>query len=222
MGTAQNRKVYARHGAGENMFGVSFANLKLLKKEIKKDHDLAVKLWESGNVDAMSLATMIADPNGVDEDTMDRWLQGLNYYLLVDLLVGGIVSKSPYAKSKMEKWTRSEEEFTGQAGWDLLSQIAMNDQELPDDYFEAYLETIEADIHNRKNRTKHAMNMALIAIGIRNDALEKKAIAAAEKIGKVDVDHGETSCKTPDAIPYIKKARARQKAKAAKKNAKKT
>ena len=36
MGTAQNRKIYARHGVGETMFGVSFANLNTLKKQIKK------------------------------------------------------------------------------------------------------------------------------------------------------------------------------------------
>ncbi|MGQ0518236.1 DNA alkylation repair protein, partial [Bacillus sp. D-CC] len=29
------------------------------------------------------------------------------------------------------------------------------------------------------------------------------------KIGKVQVDHGATSCKTPDAESYIKKARER-------------
>ncbi|HBY07660.1 MAG TPA: DNA alkylation repair protein, partial [Chloroflexi bacterium] len=60
MGTAQNRKIYARHGVGENMFGVSVANLKTLKKQIKKDHTLALQLWSSGNHDARYLATMIA------------------------------------------------------------------------------------------------------------------------------------------------------------------
>ena len=40
-GTAQNRKVYARHGAGENMFGVSFANLEKLRKQIKVNHELS-------------------------------------------------------------------------------------------------------------------------------------------------------------------------------------
>ena len=33
MGTAQNRKVYARHGIGEPMFGVSFGNLKELMEK---------------------------------------------------------------------------------------------------------------------------------------------------------------------------------------------
>ena len=35
LGTAQNRKVYKRHGAGEDLFGVSFANLGKLQKKIK-------------------------------------------------------------------------------------------------------------------------------------------------------------------------------------------
>ena len=35
MGTEQNRRVYARRGAGDNQFGVSFANLNLLKKSYK-------------------------------------------------------------------------------------------------------------------------------------------------------------------------------------------
>jgi|GEM_PF-2575689 hypothetical protein len=51
MGTAQNVKIYKRHGAGDNLFGVSFANLKLLKKQIKTDHKLAEKLWRTGNSD---------------------------------------------------------------------------------------------------------------------------------------------------------------------------
>jgi hypothetical protein len=33
----------------------------------------------------------------------------------------------------------------------------------------------------------------------------------AARIGKVKVDHGETGCKTPDAVPYIKKAVERKK-----------
>ena len=53
------------------------------------------------------------------------------------------------------------------------------------------------------------MNLALIAIGIYKPTLRKQAIAAARRIGKVEVDHGETSCKTPDAESYIVKAAAR-------------
>jgi len=39
LGTDQNVKICKRHGAGENLYGVSFANLKQLKKKIKADKD---------------------------------------------------------------------------------------------------------------------------------------------------------------------------------------
>jgi 3-methyladenine DNA glycosylase AlkD len=51
-GSAQTRKTYARHGAAEPMFGVSFATLKTMRKRIGVDHQLALALWETGNFDA--------------------------------------------------------------------------------------------------------------------------------------------------------------------------
>ena len=90
----------------------------------------------------------------------------------------------------MEKWTKSKNEWIGRAGWQLLAQLAMTDNELPDTYFEEYLKTIRKSIHGSKNRTKEAMNNALIAIGVRNNTLEKKALAVAADIGKIDVEHG--------------------------------
>lgn len=212
-GTEQNRKIYKRHGSGDNLFGVSFANLKKLKKEIKKDHELAEKLWETGNIDAQILATMIGDPKKIKREDIESWLKDINYYVLIDEYVSNIVSKSPLAKELMEEWINSEDEWVGRAGWQLLSIIAMKDKELPNDYYKGYLKKIEDKIHESKNRTKHTMNNAIIAIGMRNNELEDMSLKAASRIGKVEVDHGVTSCKTPDAAEYIKKAWQRKRRK---------
>ena len=45
--------------------------------------------------------------------------------------------------------------------------------------------------------------MAVVLIGCRSAAFRKAATAAAKRIGKVEVDHGETSCETPDAAAFI-------------------
>ncbi|KAA0797047.1 DNA alkylation repair protein [Bacillus tropicus] len=207
-GTEQNRKTYKNHGAKEPLFGVSFANLKLLKKKIKKDHDLAILLWETKNMDAMTLATMILDPKKVTTELLNKWVQEVDYYCLMDVLMTAICT-SPIAIERMEDWTKSDDEWIGRAGWSLLANIAIKNKTLQDDFFSPYLEEIKENIHNEKNRKKEAMNSALIAIGIRNEDLEQTAIEIARKIGKVQVDHGATSCKTPDAESYIKKARER-------------
>ncbi len=59
------------------------------------------------------------------------------------------------------------------------------------------------------------MNNALIAIGLRNLALETSALAAAAQVGVVDVDHLRTNCETPDAAAYIEKTWTRRSRKAA-------
>lgn len=207
-GTEQNRKTYKNHGAKEPLFGVSFANLKLLKKKIKKDHDLAISLWETKNMDAMTLATMILDPKKVTTELLNKWVQEVDYYCLMDVLMTAICT-SPIAIERMEEWTKSDDEWIGRAGWSLLANIAIKNKTLQDDSFSPYLEEIKENIHNEKNRKREAMNSALIAIGIRNEDLEQTAIEIAREIGKVQVDHGATSCKTPDAESYIKKARER-------------
>lgn len=213
LGTAQNRKVYERHGVAGKMFGVSYANQGRLKKRIKVDQGLAEKLWASGNHDARVLAAMIADPDAVRSSTLDEWSRDLDSYPLTDAFAG-LVARSPFAHAKMRKWTRSSKEFLGQAGWNVLTGIAMKDEELPDSFFEPYLSVVEQRIHRAPSRARYSMNNALIAMGMRNPKLEKRALAVAREIGKVEVDHGQTSCKTPDAADYIRRVKSRKKQRA--------
>lgn len=212
LGTEQNRKIYARHGVGTEMFGVSYANIEKLRKKIKRDHTLAENLWNTGNHDARILATMIADPNQLSTKQVDSWSKDLTNYVITDALVK-LLSNSPLAQKKAEQWNKSKDEWIGSAGWLLNGIVASKDNDLPDAYFEDHLNTIEDKIHTSKNRVKYAMNLALISIGLRNGNLEKKALAAAKRIGTVEVDHGETGCKTPIAAEYIAKVKQRKAAK---------
>lgn len=212
LGTEQNRKVYRKHGVAGEMFGVSYAHLGQLTKEIKKDHELAGELWQTGNHDAQVLATMIADPNRFSAKEIDEWSKDLENYVLADALTK-LVSQTEFAREKAEKWTDSTDEWRGSVGWSLIGILTKN-KNLPDAFFEPFLQTIETDIHHRRNRVRYAMNAALISIGIRSEFLQKQALMVAHKIGSVEVEHGETGCKTPDATDYILKTVERKNKKA--------
>jgi 3-methyladenine DNA glycosylase AlkD len=212
LGTAQNRKVCARHGAPENQYGVSFANLQRLQKRIRVDQALALGLWKSGNTDARILATMIADPAKMTEKVLDGWIGGVRYYVLADA-VASLAIRTTSARGLAERWIREPAEFVAQAGWSMVARLAMQDKTVPEAYFEKFLPLIARTIHAAENRARYAMNNALIAIGIRSDELEREALAVAKAIGPVEVDHGETGCKTPDAVSYIKKSRAHRREK---------
>ncbi len=114
MGTAQNRKVYARHRVDGTMYGVSYGNLERLRKTIKTDHDLAEKLWASGNHDARVLATMIADPAAMTAGQVDSWARDLDNYVLTDAF-SGLVARSAHARRRFEQWAGSTDEWKGTA-----------------------------------------------------------------------------------------------------------
>ncbi len=75
----------------------------------------------------------------------------------------------------------------------------------------AYLAEIEVGVASAPNRTRLAMNSALIALGGYNPCLYESAVACVGRIGPIQVDHGDTGCKTPDPVSYMTKMRARQK-----------
>ena len=209
LGTAQNRKVYARHGVGEPMFGVSFAHLRKLGKKLRPDHDLAQALWASGNHDARVLALAVADPAQTGRSEIEAWAEDLDNYVLIDEMAG-FVARTPFLDGCTDDWIDDGSEWMASAGWTLVAQQALSDNDLRDDYFEMRLVSIESGIATAANRVRHCMNGVLIAIGGRNESLRERATAAARRIGPVVVDHGETSCKTPEAVAYIDRIWARR------------
>ncbi len=211
MGTAQNRKVYRRHGAGENLFGVSFGILNSLRKEIISpegergvNHEHAQRLWASQNIDAQTFATMIADASQLTSDELEYWVQDIFYYPLADAFTS-LVYRTSFAYQKLQTWTLSDHEYTKRIGYGILNEFARGNHGLPDEFFEPYIRRIENELQSSPNRAKESMNNCLIAIGARNQKLRDRVLKAAQKIGRVEIDHGNTACKTFNIAEYLTK-----------------
>lgn len=211
-GSAQTRKTYARHGAPEPMFGVSFATLKTLYKRIKIDQELAEALWDTGNFDARNLAAKIADPAGISSKQLDRWAASPTARMCCGY-VAHLAAESPHGRAKAEKWLAASDDPTRSAAWPLVAAMAMIDEATEDSWFAERLAQIEKSIHAAPNMQRYLMNNALISIGCRNASLRKSAAAIAKRLGTIEVDHGDTDCKTPDAVASIEKAWAHSKSK---------
>jgi len=206
MGTAQNIKIYKRHGAKEPLFGVSFANLGKLRKKIKNNIALARELWQTRNTEARTLACMIADPDEMSASELDSWVVDVNYTTLAGYF-GGLVGKGPFALEKIKIWTHSKAEFVVDSGYSCICQSLKNSPDkLSDALCMQALDWIDHGIHLAPNRAKQAMNNALIAIGTYKENCREKALLVAGRLGKLEIDHGETQCKTSDAISYIQKS----------------
>ena len=203
LGKPGTAKMYARHGVTEPSVGLSAADLARLVKRLGVQQELALELWRSGMHDARVLATKLADPATMTVKELEGWLSDASNYVITDALAE-LAARLPGARSVALRWIQSQDEWRSAAGWNVVASLALAGG-LDDTIALTLLQRIEKSIGGAFNRTRHCMNGALIAIGGSLAGARSRALEVAEKIGKVEVDHGQTSCKTPEAAPYIRK-----------------
>jgi len=187
MGDPKAVEGMARFGIqSSNSFGVSVPKLRTLAREVGRDHQLALKLWETTLHDARLLASMVDDPTQVTIDQMDRWVRDFDSWDVVDGSCGNLFDKTPFAVVKAREWCKREEEFVKRAGFVLMAELAVHDKQAKDKLFLDFLPLIIAGASDRRNFVKKAVNWALRQIGKRNLKLNKAAMSTAVKIQRMD------------------------------------
>ncbi|GGG77191.1 DNA alkylation repair protein [Paenibacillus radicis (ex Gao et al. 2016)] len=207
MGTEQTKKTYIRHGAKEPFFGVKIGDMKKLVKSVKRDQQLALQLYESGNHDAMYLAGLTVNPKTITKSQLQNWVEKAYWYSLAEYTVAGVAAESAYAHELAIEWIESQEEMIAVCGWSTYSNYVSitPDEELDIEEIRAYLARVHASIHTERNRVRYTMNQFVISVGAYVRELTDQAKAVGEAIGKVHVDVGDTACKVPLAKAYIEK-----------------
>ena len=74
------KKVHMSHGAREPFYGVSVEDLKKIQKRIKRDHALAIELYETGISDAMYLAGLNVDDSKMTKKDLNRWVNQASWH----------------------------------------------------------------------------------------------------------------------------------------------
>jgi len=210
-GSESTKRIFLNHGASEPMYGVKIADLKIIQKQVKKDHQLAMELFDTGNYDAMYLAGLIADESKMSKKDIQQWAENSQSSGISEYTVSWVAAESDYGWELGMKWIDSPKEKIASAGWNTLSGvIAMKpDHELDIPTIKKLLQRIIKEIHSAPNRVRYTMNQFVIGVGGYIKELTKDAMETAKKIGDVYVDMGGTACKVPAAMDYIKKMEAK-------------
>jgi len=201
----RTKNTHMKHGAKEPLYGVKVGDLKKILKKTKKDHELSLALFDTGNSDAMYLAGLMADEKKITKQQLNRWVKKAYWYYLSEYTVPWVAAESPYGFELGLEWIRSKEENIASAGWSTLLNYASINDSLDLETYASLLDEVGEKINDAQNRVKYTMNGFVIAIGCYIPELTEKAKEIALKIGKVDVFMGGTSCKVPLATDYIKK-----------------
>jgi len=221
-GSEQTRKIFLRHGATKNMFGVKIGDLKPIEKKEKNNHELALKLFATGNSDAQYLAGLIADPKKFSKNDFENWGLKAEWHMITEYALAWNIAESPICMEICTEWIDSENTNFQESAWAALGAylgIVPNDQ-LDLEFHSKLIERVENTIHSAANIVKYCMNGYLIALGCAVPELTDRCKKAGKKIGKVDVFMGETSCKVPEIITYIEKVEKMNRIGKKKKNAK--
>ena len=208
LGSAKVRAQNAKSGAGDNQFGVSLGDIRALAKKIRTDHPLALSLWETGNVDAQFLATLLIQPKKLSAKEMDRMVRSLTFVRVADWLNAYVVRQHPDKEALRQDWMAADDRWAARAGWDLTAERVAKSPDGLD--LPALLARIEAEMASADPEVQWTMNNTLAAIGIHFPKHRKRAIAIGEKLGiyrDYPVSKGCTSPFAPIWIVYGEPAR---------------
>lgn len=202
-GTEAGRTQLSKQGVMGESFGAPRAEIDRLASAIGSDHDLAEGLWQTGNFDGMFLASRLVVASRLTRADLERWVRRVNSYPTA-VLMAGIAARTRDALTCVRDWTESTREFVRACGYEALAGMLAAGAPVGDDELADFLTHIVNEIHASPNRAKHAMNGAVIAIGVHRGTLREAAIKTAGRIGTVKVDHGESGGATPDASEAIR------------------
>ncbi len=173
----------ARYGIStRNTLGVSVRSLRLMAREIGRNHELALDLWETDIREARILASIIDRPADVIEAQMEHWAAGFDSWEVCDQCCSNLFRKTSFARQKALEWSRRDALFVKRAGFVLMAQLAVHDRRAEANAFDPFLDAVRREAADDRNMVKKAVNWALRQIGKRDAALNRQAAALADTL----------------------------------------
>ena len=144
-------------------------------------------------------------------EQLNHWALGAaELQMIAEYIVPWVTVENAHARDLAMEWMGSKKELVASAGWSTYSGLLSL---RPDDALDlkevkSLLDKVVKQIHTAPNRVRYTMNTFVICAGSYVIPLGKETRAAANKIGVVTVDMGETACEVPSALAYIGKVEA--------------
>jgi 3-methyladenine DNA glycosylase AlkD len=195
-------------GAGDNQFGVSRGDVRKLANKIKTNHELALALWKTGNIDAQFLATLLINVKLLSADELERMVKSVTFGWVADWLHSYVVKEHADKETLRKKWMTTDDRWAARAGWQLTAgRVAKSPEGLD---LAALLDRIEKEMAAAAPEVQWTMNMCLAEIGIHFPEHRKRAIAIGEKLGVYRDYPCSKGCTSPFAPIWINEMVRRQ------------
>lgn len=192
------RRVNQQHGDDH---GVNLSRLREVAKRLKTQHELAGRLWDTGDTAARLLGILICRPKAFAREELDGMLRQARTPKVHDWLVNYVVKKSPHAEELRLAWISDPDPVVASAGWALTTERVAKDAaelDLP-----RLLDVIEAEMSDAPDRLQWAMNHCLAQIGIDHPEHRARAIDIGERLRVLEDYPTSPGCTSPFAPVWI-------------------
>ena len=179
-------------------------DLRILAKDIKKDHELALELWTTEHFFARQLAILIMDKKLLSEEAIDNFVADIAQHneneklQLIDWLFANQLTKDKKTIALIESWEESQSPLKRRIYWYYQARLRWTGKPQPDS--EILLSKIEKKIENEEPEVQWAMNFLVGWIGVYEKKLRKNCIALGEKTELYKGQMVSKGC-TPDYLP---------------------
>jgi 3-methyladenine DNA glycosylase AlkD len=191
-----------------NSRNTKLGDLRIIAKDIKKDHELAIELWSTGGYFARQLAILIMDNKLLSQEFINQLDKDITKHVqeeklqLIDWLMANQLSKDKKTVALMESWHNSPSTLQRRIFWYYQGRLRWVGQ-MPPPNSEDLLSLIEEQIEGEKPEVQWAMNFTAAQIGIFQSEFRSRCIALGERTGLYKDEIVAKNC-TPNYLPqYI-------------------
>ena len=132
----------------DRALGISHGVQRDIARKIKRNHERAFELWESGIMEAQFIASVTADPKRFTKADARRWAAEFNSWDIVDG-VSDLFVDTDHWRELIEEFAADEREFVRRTAFAMMAWSVVHRKKEPDEMFLAFLPLIEAHAERR-------------------------------------------------------------------------
>ena len=190
-----NWKEMGDRTGGLTSFGIGLTKLRAIAKQVGRDHDLALNLWNERNHDAKIIGLLIDDPKQLTRDQVEKQVDGAGPGMLSHVLSScdATLPKSPIAFEMRRAGWRAKTR-PPQCGYGL--RIRAGQSQETKRLHRRVLSRLRRRRQNdakEENRVRVGMGGALMSIGQAQQEAQRRSIKVAKAIGPIHFSDGDRS-----------------------------
>lgn len=199
--SAKAENIYSRIKSNATKLG----DLRNIAKDIKKDHQLAMELWNTGEFLPRQLAILIMDPKLLSPQVIDLLDKDIQQHdteeklQLIDWLMANQLAKDKKTIALMQSWKNSKSPLQRRTFWYYQGRLRWVGQTPPPNT-EELLSSIEAKIQSEAPEVQWAMNFTAGQIGVFQPEYRTRCIALGERTELYKDEIVAKNC-TPSYLP---------------------